>query len=205
MKLVDLTCPGCGANVKVDSNLKTANCTVCGKQMLIAHSGEFGEGYDREMGRLQAIRDSEEQWQKEREEKIRLEEEEKKRREEEFRKNELKRKLKVICIAETVFCFMMFISAFSEKIGVIDRNLRIPGSFIQLALVAAVVFLASKDKLFTWITLACVICTILSLATTLLSTAFVFFLLFNAAKLFFLFRVELVSHSWNEIIHSVKK
>ena len=36
MKLVDMTCTGCGANVTVDSAVKVATCTVCGKQMLIS-------------------------------------------------------------------------------------------------------------------------------------------------------------------------
>ena len=54
MKLVDMTCTGCGANVTVDSALKVATCTVCGKKMLISRSGEYGAGYDREMGRIQS-------------------------------------------------------------------------------------------------------------------------------------------------------
>ena len=65
MKLVDMTCTGCGANVTVDSAVKVATCTVCGKQMLISRSGDYGEGYDREIGRIQAQRDMEETWKKE--------------------------------------------------------------------------------------------------------------------------------------------
>ena len=79
MKLVDMTCTGCGANVQVDAAVKVATCTVCGKQMLISHSGEYGAGYEAEMGRIQAQRDAEESWKREREERIRKEQEEKKR------------------------------------------------------------------------------------------------------------------------------
>ena len=102
MKLVDMTCTGCGANVTVDSALKVATCTVCGKKMLISRDGEYGAGYDREMGRIQAQLDMEQAWKEEREEKLRKEEEERRRRQEQAEMDRIRHQLNKICIAEAV-------------------------------------------------------------------------------------------------------
>ena len=110
MKLIDMTCTGCGANVTVDSALKVATCTVCGKKMLISRSGEYGAGYDREMGRIQAQLDMEQAWKEEREEKLRKEEEEKKRRMEQAEMDRIRHQLNKICIAEAVICFLFLAS-----------------------------------------------------------------------------------------------
>ena len=78
MKLVDMTCPGCGANLRAQPEDRVTVCASCGKQVMLVHTGEYGEGYDREMGRIQAQRDVEAKWKEEREASIRQRELDKK-------------------------------------------------------------------------------------------------------------------------------
>ena len=203
MKLVDMTCTGCGANVQVDAALKVATCTVCGKQMLITHSGEFGEGYDREMGRIQAQRDAEDAWKREREERIRQEEEAKKRAAEQKEMDRIRKQLTKVCIAETVICLLFLVSPIVAKDGVSVTWIRFGAAFIQLGLVAAITFFFTKDQYFGPIVLSCLICAVLSFATTFLASAVVWFLVFNIIKLVFMMRIERVRYSWNEILNQV--
>lgn len=203
MKLVDLTCPGCGANVTIGEDGKTAVCTVCGKQMILTHTGEFGEAYDREMGRLQAVRDVEDQWKKEREEKIRQKEEEKRLAEEKAEKDRIKKQLGKICIAEGVICFLLFVSSFTSEGGLSQNWLRIPVTFIQLALIAAVTLFFTRDKFFVQIILACAGCVVLSIVSSCFSSVIWCYVVFNLLKLIWMMRVERVSYSWEEMLHSV--
>ncbi|MBR5974808.1 MAG: hypothetical protein IK020_06450 [Clostridiales bacterium] len=203
MKLVDMTCTGCGANVQVDAAVKVATCTVCGKQMLISHSGEYGAGYEAEMGRIQAQRDAEEAWKREREERIRKEQEEKKRAAEQKEMDRIRRQLTKVCIAETIICFLFLISPLVVKDGVSATWIRFGAAFIQLGLLAAITFFFTKDKYFGPVVLACLICSVLSFATTFLASAVVWFLIFNVIKLIFMMRIERVRYSWNEILHQV--
>ncbi|MBP5491730.1 MAG: hypothetical protein J6Y08_02690 [Clostridiales bacterium] len=204
MKLVDLTCTGCGANVKVDPSLKVANCTVCGKQMLIEHSGEFGAGYDREMGRIQAQREVEEQWKAEREENLRLVAQAEKERRQKKEMDRIKKQLRKICVAEGIICILLFISTFVLPGEGGNAWIRIPTSFIQLALIAAVTLFFSKDRYFGQIILACLICAVLSIACSFYAKAIVFYVVFNIIKLIWMIRVERVKYSWQEIVSSVK-
>lgn len=198
MKLVDLTCTGCGANVKVQPDRRTAICSVCGKEMLIEPTGEFAVGYEREMGRIQAQRDTEAIWKQEREELLRMKEEEEKRKLEQAEKDRINKGLKYICLLETIVCFVFFVSAFVGG-GLSQRWIRVPASFIQLALVAVIAFCFTKDKFFKQIFLACVICAVASIVTTAFSWPFFMFVIFNIIKLVFMMRVERVSYSWKEI------
>ena len=203
MKLVDLTCTGCGANVKVQPDRRTAICSVCGKEMLIEHTGEFAAGYEREMGRIQAQRDTEAVWKQEREEILRKKEEEERRKLEQAKKDRIKKGLKYICLLETIICFLFFVSSFVGG-GMSQRWIRIPASFIQLALVAVIAFFFTKDKFFKQIILACVVCAVASMVTTAFFWPFFLFVIFNVIKLVFMIRVERVSYSWKEIF-SFKK
>ena len=203
MKLVDMTCTGCGANVTVDPAVKVATCTICGKQMLISHSGEFGEGYDREMGRIQAQRDMEAGWKQEREEKLRREEEEKKRKAEQQEMDRIRRQLNKICIAETIICVVFMLSPIVVNDGVSVTWIRFGAAFVQLALIALVTFFFTKDKYFGKVVLACVICAILSIGTTFLASAVIWFVIFNFIKLIWMMRVERVRYSWKEIAGQV--
>ncbi len=203
MKLVDMTCTGCGANVTVDPALKVATCTICGKQMLISHSGEFGEGYDREMGRIQAQRDMEAGWKQEREEKLRREEEEKKRKAEQQEMDRIRRQLNKICIAESIICIVFMLSPIVVNDGVSVTWIRFGAAFVQLALIALVTFFFTKDKYFGKVVLACVICAILSIGTTFLASAVIWFVIFNFIKLIWMMRVERVRYSWKEIAGQV--
>ena len=203
MKLIDMTCTGCGANVQVDAAVKVATCTVCGKQMLISHSGEFGAGYEREMGRIQAQRDAEESWKLEREEKIRIQEEEKKRKAEQLEMDRIRRQLNKICIAESIICILFLISPIVVRDGVSVTWIRFGAAFIQLGLIAAITYFFTKDQYFGPIVLACIICAILSLATTFFASVVVWFLIFNILKLIFMMRIERVRYSWKEILDQV--
>ncbi len=203
MKLVDMTCTGCGANVQVDAAVKVATCTVCGKQMLISHSGEFGAGYEQEMGRIQAQRDAEENWKKEREERIRQKEEEKKRAAQQKEMDRIRRQLNKVCIAEMIICFLFLISPIVVRDGVSVTWIRFGAAFIQLGLIAAIAYFFSKDKYFGPIVLACGICAVLSLATTFFASVVVWFLIFNIIKLIFMMRIERVRYSWKEIWEQV--
>ncbi|MBO4926871.1 MAG: hypothetical protein J5379_01280 [Clostridiales bacterium] len=203
MKLVDMTCTGCGANVRVDAAVKVATCTVCGKQMLISHSGEFGEGYEKEMGRIQAQRDAEEAWKKEREEKIRLQEEEKKRKAQQKEMDRIRKQLQKICIAETVICVLFLVSPIVARDGVSVTWVRFGSAFIQLGLVAAVTMFFTKDKYFGKVVLACLCGAVLSIATTFLASAVIWFVIFNVLKLIWMMRVERVRYSWEEILGQV--
>ncbi|MBR5938129.1 MAG: hypothetical protein IKZ90_07710 [Clostridiales bacterium] len=203
MKLVDMTCTGCGANVKVDAAVKVATCTVCGKQMLIEHTGEFGAGYEREMGRIQAQRDVEESWKKEREEKIRIAEEEKKRKAEQQEMDRIRQQLNKICIIEAIICFIFLISPIAVRDGVAVGSIRFGAGFIQLGLIAFVTFFFTKDKWYGKVILACLVCAILSIITTFLASSVVWFLIFNILKLIWMIRVERVRYSWKEIAGQV--
>ena len=198
MKLVDLTCTGCGANVKVQPDRRTAICSVCGKEMLIEPSGEFGEGYAREMGRIQAQRDTEALWKKEREALLLKKEQEEQQRIQQIKKSRINKGLKYICLVETVICFLFFLSGFIGG-DLSKRWIRIPASFIQLALIAAITFFFTKDKYFWQIMLACAILAVASIVTTAFVWPFFLFVIFNFIKLIFMMRVERVSYSWKEI------
>ena len=61
MKLIDLNCPSCGANMKANAELKKAICNFCGHEIIIddekisieiTNGKQFG--YDQEIGRQQA-------------------------------------------------------------------------------------------------------------------------------------------------------
>lgn len=203
MKLVDMTCTGCGANVTVDSALKVATCNICGKQMLISHSGEFGEGYDREMGRIQAQRDMEDAWKKEREEKIRLKEEEKKRKEEQQKMDHIRKQLNVVCIAESIICLLFMGSpVFLNETPSISW-INFGSGFVQLGLVSVITFFFTKDEYYGKVILACLICAILSVGTSFFSNSVILFIVFNVIKLTWMMRVEKVRYSWKDILRQI--
>ncbi len=63
MKLVELNCPSCGAQMQVNVELKSCTCNFCGKQMIIDdeirrvevdQSEAFGYGFEK--GRMDALR-----------------------------------------------------------------------------------------------------------------------------------------------------
>lgn len=61
MRLIDLTCPHCGAQLKIEEGMARAFCMHCGHQLIIddqrvrADSGSFRDaGYQFEQGRMQA-------------------------------------------------------------------------------------------------------------------------------------------------------
>ena len=166
-------------------------------------SGEFGAGYEREMGRIQAQRDAEETWKREREERIRNEQEAKKRAAEQKEMDRIRKQLTKVCIAETIICFLFLISPIVVKDGVSVTWIRFGAGFIQLGLVAAIAFFFTKDKYYGPLVLACLICSVLSLATTFFASVVVWFLIFNVIKLIFMMRIERVRYSWNEIVNQV--
>lgn len=200
MKLVDMTCTGCGANVTVDSAVKVATCTVCGKQMLISRSGDFGEGYDRELGRIQAQRDMEEEWKKEREEKLRLIEEEKKRKAEQQKMDHIRKQLNIVCIIESVICFLFMGSPLVINDGIATSWIRFGSGFVQLGLVSVVSLFFTKDEYYRKVILACIICALLSVGTSCFSGSILCFVAFNAIKLTWMMRVEKVRYSWKDIL-----
>lgn len=62
MKLIDLTCNKCGAELKVNADLKKCMCQYCGNEMLIDDEvihhqidNAYEAGYQAEMGRQQAV------------------------------------------------------------------------------------------------------------------------------------------------------
>ena len=64
MKLIDLTCSKCGAQLKVNSDLKKCMCQFCGNEMLIDDEvlhhkidNAFQAGYEAELGRQKALSD----------------------------------------------------------------------------------------------------------------------------------------------------
>ncbi len=204
MKLIDLTCTGCGANVKVDPSLKTVTCTVCGKQMMIAHTGEFGEGYDREMGRIQAQRDTEEQWKKEREEKIRIAEEAKKAQHEQQEMKRIHKQLNKIVLLESVICVVFMLSPLFLDMNIRKGCLRVVAGFVQLALIAFMTLFYTKDRYFVPIVVSCVVCAILSSVSMCFVLSCVWFLAFNLLKLIWMMRIEHVRSSWKDIIGSFR-
>ena len=204
MKLVDMSCPGCGANMKIQPENRTAVCSVCGKNVWIELSGEYAEGYDREMGRIQAQRDTEAKWKQEREEAIRQRELEEKLRKEKAEKDRIKKQLQYVCIAESVICVLFALYSFLGDVTFTQKCIRMPASFIQLALIAAVSLFFTKDRYFRQIMLACLICGVLSAFSVIYSGAMIWFVVFNVIKLIFMIRVERVSYSWKDIV-SFKK
>ncbi|MBR4458573.1 MAG: zinc ribbon domain-containing protein [Clostridia bacterium] len=61
MKMIDLTCPNCGASLNIGEGMEKVFCMHCGHQLLIdggkirADSGSFRQaGYEFERGRMQA-------------------------------------------------------------------------------------------------------------------------------------------------------
>lgn len=67
MKLVDMKCPRCGANIKVDSDLNEATCEFCRSSFLLDDEVQHIQfdnmeqsGYDMEVGRKQATLDEKE-------------------------------------------------------------------------------------------------------------------------------------------------
>ena len=61
MKLIDLTCNKCGAQLKANADLKKCSCNYCGNEMLIDDEvihhqidNAFDAGYQAEIGRQQA-------------------------------------------------------------------------------------------------------------------------------------------------------
>ncbi len=62
MKLIDLTCPGCGAVIKVNSELSRGLCNFCGKEFLVDDEVQRMEivngkelGFQQEQGRQEAV------------------------------------------------------------------------------------------------------------------------------------------------------
>ena len=88
MKLIELKCPACGAEMKVNPDLDRVICIYCGKEMLVDNgktelviANGFDYGYEQEMGRLKAQEDF-------RLEQQRLEEEEKEEAERQLREKQ---------------------------------------------------------------------------------------------------------------------
>jgi len=204
MKLVDLACPGCGANLKVQPDERVAVCSVCGKQVMLVHTGEFGEGYDREMGRIQAQRDVEAKWKAEREEIIKQQELQKRQRLEREEKDRIKKQLRNICIVEAAVCVLFFVLSLMYDGPVFQKYLRMPASFIQLALISLICLFFTKDRYYKQITLACIICTIAGLVSSFFANALIWVVLFNVIKLIWMIRIEKVSNSWSELISFTK-
>ncbi|MBQ0012494.1 MAG: hypothetical protein KBT07_07270 [Clostridiales bacterium] len=204
MKLVDLTCTGCGANVKVDPSLQTVTCTVCGKQMMIARTGEYGEGYAREMGRIQAQRDTEEVWKREREEKIRQKEEAERLQKEKQEMNRIHKQLNIIVLLESLICIAFMLSPLILDVSFSNGCLRVVAGFVQLALVAMMTLFYTKDKYFAPIVIACVVCAIASSVSMCFVLSLVWFLAFNLLKLIWMMRIEHVRYSWKEILGNLK-
>ena len=68
MKLIDMTCPHCGAMLKIDADEKEAVCEHCGTRILIdyeVHHVQYDNaeeaGYDFEKGRQRAIAEAKSQ------------------------------------------------------------------------------------------------------------------------------------------------
>ncbi|MBR4779990.1 MAG: hypothetical protein IK014_01370 [Lachnospiraceae bacterium] len=64
MKLIELKCPACGAEMKVNSDINRVICVYCGKEMLVDNgvtelviANGYDYGYEQEMGRLKAQED----------------------------------------------------------------------------------------------------------------------------------------------------
>lgn len=64
MKLIDLTCNKCGAQLKVNAELSKCMCQYCGNEMLIDQEvihhkidNAFDAGYQAELGRMKAQED----------------------------------------------------------------------------------------------------------------------------------------------------
>ena len=59
MKLTEMTCPSCGADLKLDADCAKAVCEYCGSSVLIDDGAEFRdaerEGYAFERGRQRAM------------------------------------------------------------------------------------------------------------------------------------------------------
>lgn len=71
MRLIDIQCPSCGANMKANSELKKATCNFCGHEILIDDekiniSISNGEqfGYEQELGRQKARDERNKKYQK---------------------------------------------------------------------------------------------------------------------------------------------
>ena len=71
MKIVDLTCPHCGANLKVDPSAAEYTCEYCGSKVLLDNGGASKQtvdnaeesGYQFEKGRIRAQREAARQYQ----------------------------------------------------------------------------------------------------------------------------------------------
>lgn len=62
MKMIDLKCPDCGGEMKVNGELESVACNYCGHKMIIDHeiiehkiTGGFDLGYEQEQGRQKAL------------------------------------------------------------------------------------------------------------------------------------------------------
>lgn len=116
MRLIDITCSNCGAEMKVNPELKKCSCNYCGRQMLVDDEIQkhqfingYEYGYDLEKGRLQAQEDfklEQERREAERKEKERIEAEKRAAEEEKRKKEERKQQLiKWAKISGGVFAF----------------------------------------------------------------------------------------------------
>ena len=115
----------------------------------------------------------------------------------------IRRQLNKICIAETIICVVFMLSPIVVNDGVSVTWIRFGAAFVQLALIALVTFFFTKDKYFGKVVLACVICAVLSIGTTFLASAVIWFVIFNFIKLVWMMRVERVRYSWKEIAGQV--
>lgn len=129
MRLIDLKCSNCGAELKVNAELKQCVCNYCGKAMLVDDEVQKHEfingytyGYDLEKGKLQAQEDfrlEQEKRELERKKQEKIEEEkriaEEARRKKEEQKNELIKWAKIsggVFFFGLLFCFSSSTAAF---------------------------------------------------------------------------------------------
>ena len=136
MKLIDLKCPACGAEMKVNPDLKRLICVYCGKEMLVDDGvtrlvieNGFDYGYEQEMGRLKAQEDYELEQQKleaerqteaERKYREKLEQDQEKRKAEKLKRKAQWKPWFIGAVATGAFgLFMMAFGGFINAFGII--------------------------------------------------------------------------------------
>lgn len=130
MKLIELTCNKCGAELKVNADLKKCMCQYCGNEMLIDDEiihhqidNAYDAGYQAEMGRQQAIKDIEKQKQQEIIAQQMKQQEEQRRQQEEARKRLDEEQSKpmhyVFLFIGFIYTIAVFICFFTHNLGVL--------------------------------------------------------------------------------------
>lgn len=154
MKLITLTCPKCGAQMEVNTELEAIICNYCGNKMLIDRevveqkiTGGFEFGYQQEQGRLKAQQE---------EQQKRIREEEKEARKNEILYQRKKREeiilsygkdIRNISIGLMIIAILISVILFGKLDGTIDKAMGVVSGLVHVVISLAVIVLINKISL----------------------------------------------------------